>query len=345
MNFALASFVVVLAACHNVRPVPTKEDKIIFSHDFHQKLDVSCDTCHVGVAQAQSLQPSLLPKEAKCLECHIEHKESKNCGFCHTDSDKPGTYVARVRDIEMPHVKHATKPCATCHRVLPESDAPPPPRPTMGDCTSCHEHAEDYAQARCEPCHRDLWRFPVQPVATFSHQGNFLREHAPQARTSAVTCGRCHDQTFCSECHANTVPSRVEVRFPEEILRRFIHRDSYVTAHVLDARADPASCQRCHGTSFCDSCHTLQRLTPVVAKPRSPHPPGWSFPGAMEFHGEAARRDILSCAGCHDQGAASNCVTCHRVGGVGGNPHPSGFLKHHDLGEARKNGMCLACHR
>ena len=336
---------VVLASCHGVRPAPTKEDRIIFSHDYHQKLDFDCDTCHKDVEKSQGLSTSLLPTEATCLGCHQEHKDSKNCGFCHTDPDHPRTFAARPRDIDIPHARHMDRKCASCHPTLPEPDAPPPARPTMAACTSCHQHEQDYAQARCEPCHKDLWRFPVQPVATFSHQGNFLREHGPQARTSAVTCGRCHDQTFCADCHAQTLPSRVEVRFPEEVLRRFIHRGDYVSGHVLDARADAASCARCHGTSFCASCHDLQRLTTAVKNPRDPHPPGWAYPGNAAFHGEAARRDILSCASCHDQGAASICVGCHRVGGVGGNPHPTGFIKHHDQSEARQNGMCLVCHR
>lgn len=341
-----AVLLLAVASCRTgVRPAPAPKDRIIFSHDFHQKLEFDCDTCHEGVATAPDLGRSYLPPEATCLQCHQDQKDSKNCGFCHTDGDKPGTYVARPRDIQIPHATHAQKPCATCHQRLPEPGEPRPRPPTMADCTSCHQHAEDYAQARCEPCHRDLWRFPVKPVATFSHQGNFLREHAAQAATSAETCGRCHDQTFCADCHARTLPSRVEVRFPEDVVRRFIHREGFVGAHTLEARTDAVSCQRCHGTRFCESCHELSRLTPVVASPRSPHPPGWTLPGGAAFHGEAARRDILSCASCHDQGASSLCVTCHRVGGVGGNPHPAGFADRHDIDEANRNGMCLTCHR
>jgi hypothetical protein len=58
----------------------------------------------------------------------------------------------------------------------------------------------------------------------------------------------------------------------------------------------------------------------------------------------AARRDISSCAACHDQGPSSNCITCHRVGGTGGNPHPIGWMQHHDQQEIHRNTMCLYCH-
>ena len=39
------------------------------------------------------------------------------------------------------------------------------------------------------------------------------------------------------------------------------------------------------------------------------------------------------------------CVTCHRSGGPGGNPHPSGFLSRHNLSEAATDGRCAICHR
>ncbi|MFL5426132.1 MAG: hypothetical protein ACJ783_13945, partial [Myxococcales bacterium] len=78
----------------------------------------------------------------------------------------------------------------------------------------------------------------------------------------------------------------------------------------------------------------------------NPHPSGWAIPGTgTAFHGDAARRDILNCASCHDQGAQSICVTCHRSGGPGGNPHPSGFLSRHNLSEAATDGRCAICHR
>jgi hypothetical protein len=42
---------------------------------------------------------------------------------------------------------------------------------------------------------------------------------------------------------------------------------------------------------------------------------------------------------------ASNCVQCHRVGGVGGNPHPMGWTARHGTEEIDRSTMCLFCHR
>jgi hypothetical protein len=125
----------------------------------------------------------------------------------------------------------------------------------------------------------------------------------------------------------------------------FIHRGDYVSRHPYDVERDPASCRKCHGTRFCDSCHEQQLMKPGIPNARNPHPPGWVRRGSGAFHGDAARDNIVNCAGCHDQGAASNCVACHQVGGIGGNPHPRGFLRKHDAGDIREQAMCRACHR
>jgi hypothetical protein len=341
---------IAVAGCSgNMRSEPPKQtDEIIFSHDFHQKLEFDCDTCHKGITENNDLaKASFLPKEETCLECHADQKESGECGFCHTDAKNPQTYARRAAVAAVvPHAKHAAAKveCAKCHTTLPEPSKPvstPADHPT---CLSCHEHEKAYAQGSCEGCHKDLTRFAVRPVATFSHEGDFLRTHGQQASTSAATCAKCHDQTMCADCHAKTVATRIELKFPEDVTSRFIHRGDYVSRHMLDARADNDSCAKCHGTTFCSSCHTANNLTASAQDPRSPHPPGWGFPGAREFHGPAARNDIVSCASCHDQGARSNCVTCHAVGGPGGNPHPTSWLSRHDASEIAENGMCRTCH-
>jgi hypothetical protein len=79
-----------------------------------------------------------------------------------------------------------------------------------------------------------------------------------------------------------------------------------------------------------------------LANPRNPHPPEWvgSNTSSSNFHGPAARRDILSCAGCHEAGPATNCIQCHKVGAYGGNPHPSGWKSSRGV-EAE---MCRYCH-
>ena len=137
---------------------------------------------------------------------------------------------------------------------------------------------------------------------------------------------------------------KVEEILPDRPDRNFIHWGDFLTRHSIEARGNEAACQKCHPVSFCTDCHRKQRLTPDSNNPLNPHPAGWLTPGSPSFHGSSARRDIVSCAACHDQGAQSNCVSCHRVGGPGGDPHPPGWTAKHPPSEINRNPMCLACH-
>jgi len=322
-------------------------DAIRAPHGVHKNAKVECIACHEEIYDAKTLDKRVLPKEEKCLECHREQKQQGKCSNCHTDVKRALPWPEREPTLRMSHADHIDRvkeDCSVCHKSLPNplraADAAPP----MSACLSCHEHKQEYDDGRCSRCHIDLSRYPLKPVSMFSHQGNFVREHGRSARAAGATCTQCHEQTFCSDCHANTVSTKIEVKFPERVDAGFIHRNDFLGRHSVEAQGDPASCRRCHGSSFCENCHTQQNLTPQAANPRDPHPVGWSFPGSREFHGTAARQDITRCAGCHDQGARSICVDCHRVGGIGGDPHPPGWQSRHDRNEISHNSMCLACH-
>jgi hypothetical protein len=356
-----------LAGCKNARVVTAPHETARtreFPHEKHGGFD--CVDCHTGIPKATKLGEAKLPGEVKCSECH----ETKN------PTDDQSRHVVQVirsfanrpegREYQMTfnHVDHLNRiktkepnqVCATCHKVLPEAGVKEDVTPPMTACTACHYHSEEVAQAKCQPCHVSLRRFPLKPIeslAGFSHTANWIHEHAILAKNTAQTCAQCHDQTFCANCHAtSTVPFRPEIRFPEKVEANFIHRGDYVSRHQIEVQADPAMCRRCHGSFFCDSCHTAQNVSPRVrlntgANPNNPHPPNWANAvgaGPQLFHGDAARANIVTCAGCHDQGARAICTTCHRVGGIGGNPHPGDFLRHHKLSETATTPMCQACH-
>jgi hypothetical protein len=221
----------------------------------------------------------------------------------------------------------------------------------MATCTACHNHQDDFARAKCTPCHVDLKEYELKPVTAFAHVGEWLLKHGAFARPSAETCAACHDQTYCADCHsATTTPARPSILFPEEVTREFIHRGDYISRHTVDVAAFPASCRKCHGSAFCETCHTLQGLTPGAPNVRDPHPRGWANDRASgHFHGDAARANIINCSGCHDQGGAAICVQCHAVGGPasppsGVDPHPAGWRSRHNRNDCQHNTMCQACH-
>jgi hypothetical protein len=289
----------------------------------------------------------VLPSEKLCMQCHKEQKSK--CSTCHTDVRKrrepTQRYDSPLTMSHAAHIERVKEDCTVCHKQLPNPVRTATMAPTMGACLQCHEHQQQYDDGKCEACHKDLRRYALKPVSGFTHAGNFVKEHMRPARAGNENCAKCHDQTFCTDCHASTVGPRVEVKFPDRVDRDFIHRNDFVSRHTIEAQADPVSCARCHGTSFCQNCHQAQNLTQNGTDPRSPHPAGYAFPGSNPFHGTDARRNIASCAACHDQGAQSNCVRCHQVGGIGGNPHPPSWTLTHTRDEIGGNGMCLICHR
>jgi Cytochrome c7 and related cytochrome c len=325
------------------------QDEIKSPHERHKKGDVECLACHESIFDSESLTTVDLPKEAKCFECHKEEKANKQCDFCHTQPATPATHAVKPRHLLMSHKQHLdmkelSENCVACHTTLPEPgkrvEAPP-----MEACLKCHEHQEQFDQGRCDVCHQDLGLFALRPISSFAHQGDFLKGHAQLARSRPASCATCHDQSYCTDCHAKTVSASIEVRFPEAVDRLSVHRGNFLGRHSIEQRADPVLCARCHSVSYCTDCHTRTGLTPVGSPGLSPHGSGINDKASPEFHGTQARRDILSCAACHDQGAQSNCVSCHRVGGIGGNPHPTSWLARHHNEEISQNAMCLTCHR
>ena len=113
-----------------------------------------------------------------------------------------------------------------------------------------------------------------------------------------------------------------------------MHRANFISVHDQQAAADPAACVVCHSELFCVDCHTRLGISGQNSARGNPHPPGWSGPpGSGNTHGPAARLDPLSCASCHGGAGEVLCVSCHQVGGPGGNPHPPGFNSRLEQGQ------------
>ncbi|HVP67676.1 MAG TPA: cytochrome c3 family protein [Anaeromyxobacteraceae bacterium] len=304
-----------------------------FPHSIHLEAGVACLECHSPIPKSTHLQ-------ANVIDVKLPTK-SEVCGNCH---DPIPTYspVQRFEPaVNFDHAAHLPRvngDCARCHVKFTEAGDTVKPVPPMKACTSCHQHAQDFAVGRCQPCHIDLKRFPYKPIAEYSHAANFLQEHGKWARQSISTCASCHDQTMCSQCHtATTRPLPPSVQFPEKVTADFIHRGDWISRHAMEQQSNPASCLRCHGPGYCESCHTFQGVAPGGSSTRDPHPSNW-----VGTHGPIARANIASCAACHNQGAASICVGCHAPGGVGGNPHPPGWKA--PSGATSSNPTCRICH-
>jgi hypothetical protein len=216
------------------------------------------------------------------------------------------------------------------------------PLPAMSQCFTCHEHQEQWDAGKCAPCHSasELSRTP--PVSFLRHDQEFARHHGQFAVEDKRLCQSCHSQKQCNECHDASQDLTVERRRPEKVEADPVHGGGFLVRHAIEAQATPARCARCHTPESCDSCHLQRGVSGLGVGGRNPHPAGWvgSNANASSAHGHEARRDILLCASCHDQGPATNCIRCHRVGGYGGNPHPNGWRS----ARSPEQGMCRYCH-
>jgi hypothetical protein len=327
--------------------VQPADPQIRFSHKYHiEDQGLACGDCHGDVAASGSLAQAGLPKEEKCLECH--EKTTDNCKMCHTDPAKPGTWrVERQQGVDFSHKLHADKgkgDCTNCHKDMAKRTAPPARYDVTHDtCMACHR--KDYRKVDCKMCHSDLVDSPSAPLGLYSHEGDFLKRHGTLARGDRTVCEHCHRQQDCTDCH-NRLDALVPAeRMSERVDRSLVHRADFLTRHPIDAKANPDSCRACHAETQCTACHEQSRVGQSKTgwdRP-SPHPRGWATnTGSPDFHGRVARRDIASCAACHDQGAQSNCVECHKVGGqVGRKPHPAGW----DPQMSKDSPACRACHR
>jgi hypothetical protein len=298
---------------------------------------LSCASCHAVSEQAVAQR---LPEASLCEGCHQEDGPRITAVLA-TPASRPHG------EIRIDHDKHlAMGPiqgqCVPCHAgvVDPQRPALPP----MSQCFGCHEHAEQWERGECAPCHerQDLTR--TLPVTFLKHDAAFMKNHGSVVaqKQQAQLCQSCHTQAQCLACHDLSQDMSVEKRRPERIESQQFHRGDFMVRHAVEARSEPARCLSCHSAQTCDSCHVARGVSANLANPRNPHPPEWvgSNTSSSNFHGPAARRDILSCAGCHEAGPATNCIQCHKVGAYGGNPHPSGWKSSRGV-EAE---MCRYCH-
>jgi predicted CXXCH cytochrome family protein len=104
-----------------------------------------------------------------------------------------------------------------------------------------------------------------------------------------ATCRTCHSETYCSRCHAISLP----------------HPGAWLTTHgklVLQSKAIKDSCGKCHQGSLCKNCHKIQ----------IPHPSDF-----LNKHSKLVKKQGEEiCYGCHLKEACSKCHSYHIHPGI-----------------------------
>ena len=323
----------LVGACAKLVGKPTPKT---FSHAAHIEEGLGCKDCHGNIVGSASLRERVPPSKDACADCH-EDGEADEVYAAALASPRSGRiWVPSFSHTDHLEVDELGGDCTRCHQMTGPSGSAQPLRHRT--CMACHR--EEYRDASCAVCHGDFAEDGPVPALAFSHQGDFERRHAAVARGNEGVCDHCHRESDCATCHSRHIELVPSERESDRVEARFIHRAGFEVRHAMEARVDQARCLRCHRVEQCSDCHTSRGVAQGGGR-ASHHPAGWMDPSKGSFHGRKARREIALCASCHDQGPQSNCVTCHKPGGVGGNPHPPGWDSRIDEGSP----ACTPCHR
>ncbi len=319
---------------------------LVFSHETHltnpscggegEPACLKCVSCHAPTKEGRAER---LPGVQLCASCHQENS-AKMERLVTAPPVRPYGQISFNHDEHLDMASIAGQ-CVPCHKgVVEDGVAALPP---MSQCFSCHEHEQQWQRSECSPCHERAHLQRTLPRTFLRHDQFFLKNHTTEAQTQETLCKSCHTQSDCQSCHDLSLPLSMEQQRPDAIMTNQVHRGDFMVRHAMEARSQPARCMTCHTPPDCDSCHIEQGVSGTMTGGRNPHPPGWvgGNPQSRDFHGRAARRDLLSCAGCHEAGPLTNCIRCHQVGGPGKNPHPAGWKSTRQPSDE----MCSYCHR
>ena len=370
LSVAVITFISVTAFTLNGGDEGNANNDIIkFSHSFHMEL-TDCESCHSGAADAVSLTDRLLPTKDDCAACH-DVEDDEMCNTCHYE-DVFEPLVQGESELIFDHSMHLSDDnteCQSCHKGLDEVDysyESESAAPGMETCYTCHNDISVASNA-CESCHVSTANLLPDDHKTAA----FMDNHKFIATNDDENCVMCHDNSFCETCHVSTTMidatntgsdfytpysphSYVDNAKQQQLTR--VHSIDYLYSHGIDAKGKTSECQTCHETeTFCADCHntTGGDYASEGFVPYSHTLQGFVTIGVGTGGGEhatLARRDIESCASCHDTyGADPNCILCHAdsdgIKGTNARTHTSGFMLddngdwHEDMGS-----VCFNCH-
>ncbi len=367
---------------------PTLENSklIKFSHSKHiNDVGAACTDCHTAVNTSTNATDYLIPTMATCYTCHDQ--SSTKCEFCHTSSDS--TTYQKLAQIPSPvyfsHKQHAGTlqlKCETCHQgidsVAYAEDAPNKGLPKMEDCTVCHgqgetnfslkkvDHPIAAAPGGCETCHKDL----IDLVPESHKQVGWMKEHKDFVNMSGPQndCKSCHTPATCQECHdasnmakdlapgqlyVPSTPSLSPLTTHKNLTIEKVHPDNFRFTHSIAAKGRESTCYTCHDErTFCVQCHNSEANGALI-KPIWHDGGGFVTNGVGSGggrHAQYARKDIESCASCHDvQGGDPVCITCHTDpdGVKGDDPRTHSPMYMHDVNgswHTDPGAVCYTCH-
>jgi hypothetical protein len=157
------------------------------------------------------------------------------------------------------------------------------------NCADCHD------QAYCLDCHTgggiepDLTRSLSRrgEYMPKSHRSDWLSIHSLNALSNPQNCYRCHDATYCFDCHSRVPGTTMNIK---SHVKTFVGQDFiWNSEHSREARRNLQSCQSCHPEGdVCLKCHSAKLSVRV-----NPHPKDWNGSKLKSASGDR------TCRVCH----------------------------------------------
>lgn len=169
--------------------------------------------------------------------------------------------------------------CSECHKgsgVLPNHGAfwtkehRLPAQKASANCADCHQ------QSFCLDCHvgggiepdlkRSLSRRGEYMPKT--HRSDYVSIHSMKATDNPQNCYRCHESSFCTECHGK-VREKGNMKIRSHRKAGTSNQTyNWNSDHAAEARRNLQSCETCHpDADVCVSCHRSGMT--------NPHPRNW----------------------------------------------------------------------
>ena len=357
---------VACADCHTTATTSEKETISLLPtmetcYSCHDQSSTKCEFCHTSSDSAT--YQDLVPTPSSVFFSHKEHAGSlkMKCETCHQGLDK----VAYSKDDPSLFPKMVL--CTTCHGQI-ETNASGINNTSAKSDTSqgAAGIVARVAPAGCESCHKNL----TDLVPASHRQADFMSQHKDFVNVSGPQndCKSCHTAATCQECHdasnlaKDLTPGQIYIPFTpslspitthDKLTVQKVHSDNYRFTHSIDAKGRESNCYTCHDErTFCVNCHNSEangvRIKPIWHDVGNFVTIGVGSGGGM--HAQYARKDIESCASCHDvQGADPVCITCHTdPDGIKGNDprtHQPFYLHDvHGSWHSDPGAVCYTCH-
>jgi nitrate/TMAO reductase-like tetraheme cytochrome c subunit len=341
----------------------TKMDKCDMCHQVKKTNYQFCNECHHGTKVNWKYDPKVAwrTQHAKavstngvstcfgachdqkfCVECHTKlkplpasHKDAKwlrdkltVTKYGSAAAQPSGKHaLAALKAIDSCDVCHGpggtnAKFCKGCHGMeMPHPDAfkknHVSGRKTPQLCANCHTFKEV-----CSDCHH------VDAVNGVPWQKQHPK--AVAAKGTAPCFEKCHEnKQFCVDCHTKLKALPASHKASDWTRNLALGKSA---KHSASYKAQPDSCEYCHGTGgteskFCKNCHKLPM----------PHPANFKDTHKADFQAKKLTKPV--CTNCHDQ---YFCDNCHHKGAV---TNQRWYTYHPNI--VKKNGAepCFECHK